>query len=106
MGVFFFNQKQTFLCTLGFSIWKTLLILCFLSFLLNASSVFVCLFFEFQRNKLNYQKHQQFTLEAKKDSFKKDKNAVEFLNGCCQRLQQGKWVTLFFSFFSSKERVA
>ena len=104
MGVFFFNQKQTFLCTLGFSIWKTLLILCFLSFLLNASSVFVCLFFEFQRNKLNYQKHQQFTLEAKKDFFKKNKKAAEFLNSC-QRLEQGKWVSLFFSFLSSKERL-
>jgi len=90
MGVFFFNQKQTFLCPLGFFIWSLLLILGFLSFLLNASSVFVCLFFEFQRNKLNYQKHQQFTLEAKKDFFKKDKKAAEFLNSCCQRLEQGK----------------
>ena len=34
--------------------------------------------------------HEEITLEAKKDFFKKDKKAAEFLNSCCQRLEQGK----------------
>ena len=39
-GYFFLTNKQTFLGPLGFSIWTLLLILTFLSILLNATSVY------------------------------------------------------------------
>ena len=45
-------------------------------------------------------------MEAKNDLSKKDKKAAEFSNSCCHRLQQAKWVSIFFPFFFSlKERV-